>query len=77
MGCPYLSRPADTPQGPDRVVPGICRDSTSGFSTVPGFWQYWNRCTTSQYIRCPWYRRHQQLRATAQLEGDPSLRRCA
>ncbi len=56
MRCPYLWQ-AD-PEG--QVVPGLCRDPVSGLTTVPGFWEYWNRCTTAKHIRCPVYRRHRR-----------------
>ncbi len=52
--CPYFWRQADAQEW---VIPGYCRDLASGFTKVPGFWEYWNRCTTVKHILCRQYRR--------------------
>jgi hypothetical protein len=62
MRCPYFGRQADPGAGANPLVPGTCGDRGSGISGVPGFWHYWNRCTTDRYFRCPLYRRHQRGR---------------
>lgn len=56
-GCPYLHRQPDLA---GTLVPAHCGDPGSRLSTVPGFWEYWNRCTTGKHIRCPLYRRHRR-----------------
>jgi hypothetical protein len=77
MKCPYLLWPTG-PQGhDDQLVPACCRDPVSGFSTLPGFWEYWNRCTTTKHILCRRYRRHQRQRPPEPLEARSSLRRSA
>lgn len=55
--CPYLHRQPDLEE---TLVPAYCRDPASRVRTVPGFWEYWNRCTTAKHIRCPLYRRHRR-----------------
>jgi hypothetical protein len=65
MSCPYLCRQADPNASHDRVIPALCRDPLSGLGIVPGFWHYWNRCTTPKHLRCPRYRRHRRHGATA------------
>ncbi len=56
-GCPCLHRQPDL-EG--TLVPAYCRNPVSILSTVPGFWEYWNRCTTVKHIRCLLYRRHRR-----------------
>ena len=77
MRCPYLSPPTDRQHHRDEIVPGTCRDPVSGLSRAPGFWEYWNRCTSLKHLRCPRYRRHQQTRTTGSVEAQYPLRRSA
>jgi hypothetical protein len=77
MNCPFIFWPTD-PQGlEDQLVPACCRDPVSGFSTPPGFWEYWNRCTTHKHILCRRYRHHQRQSPSGPLEARSSLRRSA
>lgn len=55
--CPYLERQADLDE---TLVPAHCRDPASMSRTIPGFWEYWNRCLTVKHIHCPRYRRHRR-----------------
>lgn len=64
-GCPYLWQ-VDLE---DRVVQGYSRDPVSGLTTVPGFWEYWNRCQTAKYVICPLYRRHRRQMLQAGKEA--------
>ncbi|HET7853123.1 MAG TPA: hypothetical protein VFM04_01520 [Candidatus Methylomirabilis sp.] len=77
MNCPYLLCPTDPQVHDDQLVPARCGDPVSGFSILPGFWEYWNRCRTSKHILCRRYRRHQRHSAPGQLEARSSLRRSA
>jgi len=77
MRCPYLHRPTDLDVHHGEIVPATCRDPVSGLSRAPGFWEYWNRCTSLKHLRCPRYRRHQQTRTTGSVEAQYPLRRSA
>jgi hypothetical protein len=77
MHCPYLFSPSDPQADDDQLVPARCRDPVSGFSTLPGFWEYWNRCTTLKHILCRRYRRHERQSPRVQFEARSPLRRSA
>jgi hypothetical protein len=76
MNCPYLLGPTD-PVHDDQLVPARCRDPVSGSSVLPGFWEYWNRCTTLKHIACRRYRRYKRQSPPGQFEARSSLRRSA
>lgn len=75
--CPYLWRSATREEQEDPVVPGTCRDPLSGARMVPGFWEYWNRCTTTKHILCRRYRRHRRQGVAGRAVAYTRLRRSA